>query len=95
MRKFGLKPQPFSGAGELFKEDGENENILAQLKSTQGKSISLKKSDILMLIKHAHESHKTPVFFLNFTSEDDNDITMICVRPFDLEEVIKNINLKE
>ena len=36
MEKLGLRPQPQSGAG-WRKEDGENDYVLCQLKSTDGK----------------------------------------------------------
>ena len=34
LKSLGLTPTPQSGAGWVAKEDGENEIILAQLKST-------------------------------------------------------------
>jgi len=88
MRKYGLKPQPASGSGETFKEDGESDNLLAQLKSTEGKSISFRKSDFLKLVKHAWESHKKPIFFFDFIS-GNQDFVLVVVRPFDLVEVAK------
>lgn len=94
MRKYGLKPQPFSGAGLLFKEDGENEFVLAQLKCTKGKSIAINKKDVLTLIKHSNESHKKPAFFITFMGQFENEITLICARPFDLVDVAKNLKLK-
>lgn len=88
MRTYGLRPQPASGSGDIFKEDGESDKLVAQLKSTEGKSISFKKSDFLKLVKHAWESHKRPVFFFNFMSGNES-LVLVAVRPFDLSEVAK------
>ena len=86
MEKHGLKRQPFSGGGEIFKEDGESDKLLAQLKSTEGKSISFKKTDILKLIKNASIAHKKPVFFIDFVSGNE-DLILVAMRPFDLVTV--------
>lgn len=88
MQKYGLKRQPFSGGGEIFKEDGESEKLLAQLKSTEGKSIFIKKSDVLKLIKNASIAHKKPIFFIDFVSENE-DLVLVAIRPFDIIEVAK------
>jgi hypothetical protein len=96
MNKLGLTPQPRSGSGEMFKEDGRSEKILAQLKSSEGKAISIKKSDILILIKNASIAHKKPVFCFNFII-DGHDLTFVAARPYDLFDVareFKKINKK-
>jgi hypothetical protein len=66
MLELGLTPTPLSGAGYIFKEDGENERVIAQLKSTEAKSISIKKIDIDDLVKHGRISRKIPVFVVCF-----------------------------
>lgn len=86
MQKYGLKPNPGSGNTELFKEDGESDRLLVQLKSTEGKSILIKKCDILELIKNAWVTHKKPIFMFDFVS-DNEDLIFIAVRPFDLVEI--------
>jgi hypothetical protein len=62
MREFGVEPQPGSGSGWLKKEDGESDHFIVQLKSTQGKSMSMGEQDVKDLISHAIVSHKVPVF---------------------------------
>lgn len=78
---YGLTPIPFSGAGPV-KEDGENEHFLAQLKSTQNESISLKKLDIVQLTYHAATSHKIPVFLINIAG-----LRLVCFRQEHLADV--------
>ncbi len=92
MRKYGLIPQPASGAGELFKEDGRSERLLAQLKSTEGKSISFKKRDALDLVKNAGIAHKIPIFMFDFV-DGTSDFVWIAARAYDLEEVVKEFRL--
>ena len=41
MKNLGLKPTKNSGSGWIEKEDGENETIIAQLKSTDSESIKV------------------------------------------------------
>ncbi len=62
MRQLGFEPQPGSGSDWLKKEDGENEYFIAQLKATEGKSISIAEQAIKDLKYHAQISHKVPVF---------------------------------
>lgn len=66
MRKLGLNPVPASGSGELHKEDGENEYILCQLKSTEATSISINRLDVEKLMYHAELVNKIPVFAIQF-----------------------------
>ena len=66
MTMLGLKPTPNSGSGWIAKEDGENENILCQLKSTDASSIRINKLDIDKLNHNARVSHKLPVFAVQF-----------------------------
>ena len=46
MKELGLKATKNSGAGWIEKEDGQNEHVIAQLKSTDKNSISLKLLDL-------------------------------------------------
>lgn len=69
MRELGLEPQPGSGNGDA-KEDGENDHVLAQLKSTDKQSFSVKKLDMEKLEYHAALCHKVPMFIVQFLSDD-------------------------
>lgn len=66
MQKLGLTPTKQSGAGWKEKEDGYNEKILAQLKSTDADSYRVKLDDLRKLEYHAAVEHKTPAFVIDF-----------------------------
>lgn len=66
MQRLGLRPTKNSGAGWVEKEDGESEDVLCQLKSTDHQSISVKQVDLRQLESHAAVSHKIPVFAIQF-----------------------------
>ena len=83
LSKLGLKPAPGSGSGWIHKEDGESDSLLVQLKSTEGKSITVKKQDVDDLLYHARIAHKTPVFVLSFVDSH----TMVCVLLDDVDEI--------
>ena len=68
MKSLGLKQTAGSGNGWIEKEDGQNDFIIAQLKSTDAASISIKKQDIDTLKYNAILSRKTPVFVIQFLS---------------------------
>ena len=87
MRRLNLKPQPMSGAGYLHKEDGENDELLVQLKSTEAKSISVSRQLWRDLVFHADTSHKTPVLVLDLLG----DVLLVCCEPQDLEKVSKSM----
>ena len=89
MGLLGLKPTPNSGSGWIAKEDGENENVLCQLKSTDAASIKVNKLDIDKLEYNAGVSHKLPVFALQFIQS--NDIYLI-VKPSDLGLLTKYLD---
>lgn len=90
MKKLGLVPTKNSGAGFEEKEDGYNEYILAQLKSTDKQSISMKMDDVHKLEYHAQVEHKVPVFVLQFLENDD---VFICMRPNDIPLVSQYLEL--
>lgn len=92
MERFGLKPTPGSGSQWLFKEDGQNEHVICQLKSTDAQSIRLKKEDIETLEHNATICHKIPVFMIQFLQTDD---VFIIARPTDLPELVKYIETGE
>lgn len=88
MEMLGFKPTPNSGSGWIVKEDGQNENAICQLKSTDAKSIKINQKDIETLEYNAMVSHKIPVFAIQFL--DTNEIFLL-IRPEHLEDVSKVI----
>lgn len=84
MRKLGLKPTKNSGSGWVEKEDGQSENVICQLKSTDHKSISFKLQDFETLEYNANVAHKIPLFALQFIESDD---VFVLMRPSDLKDL--------
>lgn len=84
LRAIGVRPTRGSGNTWTQPQDGENENLMVQSKSTQNKSISIKADDVLSLCLDAKRAHKIPVFLV-----DINGIRLMCVRPEHLEELAK------
>lgn len=84
LERLGLRQVPGSGNGWIQKEDGESEDILCQLKSTDAQSIRVQKLDIEKLEYHAMVSHRLPVFAINFLSDNS---TYLLVSPESLLEV--------
>lgn len=69
MEELGFFPVPRSGAGWIHKEDGENEAILCQLKSTDAAEARIRRIDLERLAYHAAISHKMPLFAVQFLSD--------------------------
>lgn len=92
MELLGLRPTKNSGSGWVEKEDGESENVLCQLKSTDAKSIKVVKQDLDTLQYNALVSHKIPVFAIQFL--ESNDIYLV-VKPAVLEDLAKHIKTRE
>lgn len=88
MQQLGLKPTALSGAGWLAKEDGESDKVIAQLKSTEGKSISVKRQDVEDLAHNARIARKLPVFVLSFVGQDQ---PWVMIRADQLRKVVKAI----
>lgn len=84
MKKLGFNPTPGSGSGWVHKEDGENEYLLAQLKSTDANSYRINLLDIEKLEHHANTAHKLPVFVIEFLQTGG---LYILVKPEDFAEV--------
>ena len=89
MLSLGLKPTKNSGSGWIEKEDGQNEYLICQLKSTDKQSISVKQSDIRILEKNAGVSHKIPIFAIQFLNTGE---IWLMSKPEDYTEVAKYIN---
>lgn len=81
MKDLGLRPTKNSGAGWLEKEDGQSDHIIAQLKSTDKMSMSIKLDDINILEYNAGIAHKIPIFVIQFIQTND---VFIMARPSDL-----------
>ena len=90
MGKFGLVGTPASGAG-IIKEDGQNDYVIAQLKSTIRDAITVHLSDVQVLNANAEIAHKLPVFILQFV----NGPILLCVQPNDISAVAEYLNVPE
>ena len=88
MERLGMHQVPGSGNGWVAKEDGENDNVLCQLKSTDSMSYRVGLKDINALLHNASVTHKVPVFAVQFLQTDD---LFLLVRPIDVPELAKYI----
>lgn len=84
MEQLGFVPTPNSGSGWVVKEDGQNDNMICQLKSTDALSINIKLADIEKLQYNSSVSHKIPVFVIQFLRTND---VFLLVSPDNIEEV--------
>ena len=80
MELLGFKQVPGSGSSWVAREDGENEHVLCQLKSTDAQSIRVQLQDIHELQVHAAVSHKMPVFAIQFRGSNE---VFLLVSPLD------------
>ena len=76
MKLLGLEPTPNSGSGWVVKEDGQNENLLCQLKSTDASSIKVNKQDLDKLDYNSSVAHKVPVFVIQFLQSNEVYLVM-------------------
>lgn len=90
MKSLGLKPTINSGAGQIEKGDGQNDYIIAELKSTEKKSISVKFADIAKLEEQAIVAKKIPVFVIQDLT---NHESYVMIKPDQLEDVAKYLRL--
>lgn len=88
MEHLGLAQVPGSGSSWVAREDGENDYVLCQLKSTDANSIRVQLQDIYELQVHAAESRKLPVFAIQFRKSND---VFLLVSPVDLQEVAEHM----
>lgn len=70
MESLGLKPTKGSGSNWVEKEDGENDHVLAQLKSTDKESYKVTQLDLEKLEYHAMVANKIPMFIIQFLNKD-------------------------
>lgn len=71
MHRLGFKPTRNSGATWIDKGDGQNDNCLCELKSTDHESFTIKQSVLHHLEAQAIEAHKLPVFAFQFINTDE------------------------
>lgn len=88
MKNLGFEPTPNSGSGWIVKEDGQNEDAICQLKSTDATSIKISQKDIEVLEYNALVSHKVPVFAIQFLNTNE---VFLLIRPEHLKDVVRVI----
>ena len=88
MKELGLEPTKGSGSGWIEKEDGQNEHVICQLKSTDASSIKINKLDIEKLECNAYTCKKIPLFVIEFLK--DHSIYFL-VNPLDVPELARYI----
>ena len=89
MESLGLKATPNSGSGWLIKEDGQNDYLICQLKSTDAQSIKINQKDIRILEHNSSVEHKLPVFAIQFLNTGE---VWLMAKPEDFTEVSEFIN---
>lgn len=88
MAALGLKPTKNSGSGWIEKEDGQNDYIICQLKSTDAQSIRVNQKDIRILERNASIAHKLPVFAIQFLNTGE---VWLMAKPEDFTSVSEYI----
>lgn len=96
MREIGLKPAAGSGNGWVDKEDGQNDYVICQLKSTDKASYKINQLDLEKLEYNAMIANKIPMFMLQFLNKDTRYVMVAIEDVPNLAEYIKtgevNIN---
>lgn len=92
MESLGLKSTYNSGSGWIEKEDGQNDYLICQLKSTDAQSIKINQKDIRILEHNAAVTHKLPVFAIQFLNTGE---VWLMAKPEDFTEVSEYINTGE
>lgn len=92
MRRLGLEPTKNSGSGWIEKEDGQSEEVICQLKSTDANSIRINKKDLDVLQYNASVVHKLPVFAIQFLQTDE---VFLVMTPDTLQDVAKYLKTGE
>lgn len=89
MHNLGMKETKNSGSGWIEKEDGQNEYLICQLKSTDAQSIKVNQKDIRMLEKNALVAHKIPLFAIQFLNTNE---VWLMIKPKDVFDVAEALN---
>ena len=92
MEMLGLKPTKNSGSGWVEKEDGQSDEVICQLKSTDAESIRIHKKDLDVLSYNAAVAHKLPVFAIQFLQSNE---VYLLVKPDMLCEAAQYIETGE
>ena len=92
MQQLGLKPTKNSGAGWVEKEDGQNEHLICQLKSTDAQSIRINQKDIRILEANANVTHKLPIFAIQFLNTGE---VWLMAKPEDFHDISKALKGEE
>ena len=77
------------------KEDGESDNTLVQLKSTENSSYAVSLLDLKKLEVHAETEHKFPLFLIQFLKQDKIYALVSIENLEDLNDMIKTGKVKE
>lgn len=88
MEALGLKGTKNSGAGWIEKEDGQNDYVICQLKSTDAESIRVHQKDIRTLEYNAGVSHKIPLFAIQFLNTRE---VWLMVKPENISDIVDYI----
>lgn len=92
IKRLGLKPTRNSGATWIEKADGQNDNYICELKSTDKESFSIKQSVLHRLEAQAIEAHKLPLFAFQFINTDE---VWVAVKESDIEAIRSLVQGKE
>ena len=95
LEALGFKQVPGSGNGWVAKEDGESDNTLVQLKSTESASYTVSLLDLKKLEVHAETEHKFPLFLIQFLKQDKIYALVSIENLEDLNDMIKTGKVKE
>ena len=90
MRALGLEPTKNSGSGWIEKEDGQNDYLICQLKSTDAQSIRVQQKDIRILEHNAAISHKIPIFAIQFLNTGE---VWLMAKPIDFQAVSEYLDI--
>lgn len=89
MECLGLRPTKNSGSGWIEKEDGDNDYVICQLKSTDAQSIKVNQKDLRILEHNAAVSHKLPLFAIQFLNTNE---VWLLAKPEDFPDITEYIN---
>lgn len=92
VESLGLKSTYNSGSGWIEKEDGQNDYLICQLKSTDAQSIKINQKDIRILEHNASVEHKLPVFAIQFLNTGE---VWLMAKPEDFVEITEYLNTGE
>lgn len=88
MESLGLKPTKNSGSTWIEKEDGQNDFVICQLKSTDAQSIKINQKDLKILEYNASVANKIPMFAIQFLNTGE---VWIMVKPIELANISQYI----